>query len=81
MTVRFTERADKDYAALSATVRRAFGKQLVFLLENPRHPSLRAKKLEGHDDLWQARVNRSWRFYFKITGHEYAIIGIVPHPK
>jgi mRNA interferase RelE/StbE len=81
MNVRFTERADKDYAALSANVRKAFGKQLEFLLENPRHPSLRAKKLEGHDDLWQARVNRSWRFYFKAEGDEYAIIGIVPHPK
>jgi len=81
MYVRFTERADKDYAALSANVRKAFGKQLVFLLENPRHPSLRAKKLEGHDDLWQARVNRSWRFYFKIEGDECAIIGIMSHPE
>jgi hypothetical protein len=26
-------------------------------------------------------LNRSWRFYFKIQGDEYAIIGIVPHPK
>jgi mRNA interferase RelE/StbE len=81
MKVRFTDRADKDYAALSATVRKAFGKQLEFLLVNHRHPSLRAKKLEGSDDLWQARVNRSWRFYFKVDGDEYAIIGIVPHPK
>ncbi len=81
MRVRFTERADKDYAALSVTVRKTFGKQLEFLLANPRHPSLRAKKLEGSDDLWQARVNRSWRFYFKIDGDEYAILGIVPHPK
>jgi len=81
MTVRFTGRADRDYAALPASVRRAFGKQLAFLLEHPRHPSLRAKKLEGYDDLWQARVNRSWRFYFKVKGYEYAIIGIVPHPK
>jgi len=81
MTVRFTERADKDYAALSANVRKAFGKQLAFLMENPRHPSLRAKKLEGHDELWQARVNRGWRFYFKIESDEYAILGIVAHPK
>ena len=81
MIVRFTERADKDYAALAATVRRAFGKQLEFLLANHRHPSLRAKKLEGSDDLWQARVNRSWRFYFKVYGDEFTIIGIVPHPK
>ena len=81
MKVRFTERADKDYAALSVSVRKAFGKQLEFLLANLRHPSLRAKKLEGSDDLWQARVNRSWRFYFKIEDDEYAIIGILPHPK
>jgi mRNA-degrading endonuclease RelE of RelBE toxin-antitoxin system len=81
MRVRFTNRADKDYAVLSKTARKAFGKQLEFLLVNPRHPSLWAKKLEGSDDLWQARVNRSWRFYFKIDGDEYAIIGIVPHPK
>ena len=81
MVVRFTDRADKDYAALAATVRRAFRKQLEFLLVNHRHPSLRAKKLEGSDDLWQARVNRSWRFYFNVDGDEYIIIGIVPHPK
>jgi mRNA interferase RelE/StbE len=81
MRVRFTERADKDYAALPESVRKAFGKQLAFLLENLRHPSLRAKKLEGFDDVWQARVSRSWRFYFQIDGDEYAVIGIVPHPK
>jgi mRNA-degrading endonuclease RelE of RelBE toxin-antitoxin system len=78
--VRFTERADEDYAALSANVRKAFAKQLEFLLANPRHPSLRVKKLEGSDELWQARINRSWRFYFTIQGDEYAI-GILPHPK
>jgi mRNA interferase RelE/StbE len=79
--VRFTDRADRDYAALSADVRKAFGKQLEFLLANPRHPALRAKKLEGADNLWQARVSRGWRSYFKIDGDEYAIIGILPHPK
>lgn len=81
MTFRFTDRADKDYAALPANARKAFEKQLAFLLANPRHPSLRAKKLEGYEDLWQARVTRSWRFYFKIHRDEYAILAIVPHPK
>lgn len=81
MKVRFTERADKDYSALTEPFRKAFGKQLALLMSNPRHPSLRAKKLEGPNDLWQARVNRSWRFYFKIDGDEYVVIGIVPHPK
>jgi mRNA-degrading endonuclease RelE of RelBE toxin-antitoxin system len=33
MKLRFTEKADKDYAALPRTIRKAFEKQLVFLLE------------------------------------------------
>jgi mRNA-degrading endonuclease RelE of RelBE toxin-antitoxin system len=81
MRLRFTERADKDYAALSANVRKTFAKQLRFLLSDLRHPSLRAKKIEGADEIWQARVNRSWRFYFKIEGAEYVIFAVIPHPK
>jgi mRNA interferase RelE/StbE len=79
--IRFTQRADKDYAGLPPPVRKAFAKQLDYLLANLRHPSLRAKKYDASDDLWQARVDRNWRFYFKIEGDEYAIFAIVPHPK
>jgi hypothetical protein len=77
---RFTARADKDYAALLPEVRRAFAKQLGFLLNQLGHPSLHAKKYETND-IWQARVNRSWRFYFVIRGDEYVVLPIIPHPK
>jgi mRNA interferase RelE/StbE len=66
MTVRFTERADKDYSVLDPVVRKAFAKQLGFLLNNLAHPSLHAKKYNEAKDIWQARVNRNWRFYFVI---------------
>jgi mRNA-degrading endonuclease RelE of RelBE toxin-antitoxin system len=81
MKVRFTERADKDYAELPVTIRKAFAKQLRFLLANLHHPSLQAKKYDASAGLWQGRVNRSWRFYFKIEGDAYVIIAIIPHPK
>ncbi|HEY6346023.1 MAG TPA: hypothetical protein VIY49_31430 [Bryobacteraceae bacterium] len=58
MKLRFTERADKDYARLPAVIRRAFGKQLQFLLTNRNHPSLRAKKHSEALDVWQGRVTR-----------------------
>jgi hypothetical protein len=45
------------------------------------HPSLRAKKYSEGEDKWQARVNKSWRFYFKIVGDTYLIEDITPHPK
>ena len=81
MKVRFTEKADKDYAGLSVNVRKAFAKQLGFLLNNLQHPSLHAKKYDNGKYLWQGRVNRSWRFYFQIHGDEYVILSIIPHPK
>lgn len=81
MKVRFAERADKDYARLRPEVRKVFAKQLGFLLNDLSHPSLRAKKYDEGKDIWQARVNRSWRFYFVIRGDEYVILSIIPHPK
>jgi mRNA-degrading endonuclease RelE of RelBE toxin-antitoxin system len=81
MKVRFTERADRDYADLPPPIRKAFAKQLRFLLENLRHPSLRAKKYNEGLDVWQGRVTRGWRFYFKIDGDEYVLLSIIPHPK
>jgi mRNA-degrading endonuclease RelE of RelBE toxin-antitoxin system len=80
MRLRFTERADKDYAGLPVNIRKAFAKQLRFLLDNLRHPSLQAKKYNEANDVWQGRVTRGWRFYFKIEGDEYIIISIISHP-
>lgn len=54
---------------------------MAFLLENLHHPSLRAKKYDEANDRWQARVNRSWRFYFIIEGDTYVILDVIPHPK
>lgn len=81
MKLRFTEKADKDYAGLPVVIRKAFAKQLRFLLLNLGHSSLRAKKYNEALDIWQGRVTRDWRFYFKIEGDEYVILSVIPHPK
>lgn len=61
--------------------KKRFYKQSRLLLENLRHPSLRAKKYDEARDIWQARVTRDWRFYFKIVADTYYLIDIIPHPK
>lgn len=50
-------------------------------LPNLHHPSLRAKKYSEGEDQWQARVNRSWRFYFRIVDDRYIVTDVIPHPK
>jgi len=69
----------RAYRNAPASIRNTFDKQLQFLLQDIRHPSLRAKKYDTKR--WQARVNRDWRFYFRIAGDMYVLLDIVPHPK
>jgi mRNA-degrading endonuclease RelE of RelBE toxin-antitoxin system len=54
---------------------------LTFLLSNLRHPSLRAKKYDEAQDIWQARVDDDYRLYFMIQGDSYILLSIIPHPK
>lgn len=81
MTASFTLRFRKQYQQLSAERRAKFDKQLDFLLANIRHPSLRAKKYDETNDIWQARVDEGYRFYFQIDGETYLLLSIIPHPK
>lgn len=81
MKIRTTARFDKSYADAPSSIQRLFDKQARFLIDNPRHPSLRAKKYDPSRGIWQARVNGGWRFYFTIHGDTYYLIDIMPHPK
>ncbi len=81
MNAEFTERFQKQYQRLSDSRKAKFDKQLGFLLSNLRHPSLRAKKYDEARDIWQARVDDDYRFYFQIEGDTYLLLSIIPHPK
>jgi mRNA-degrading endonuclease RelE of RelBE toxin-antitoxin system len=81
MRIDYLPRAQQALEDAPAGVRKAFFKQVRFLVQDLRHPSLHAKKYDESEDLWQARVNRSWRFYFNIVDDTYVIRDIIPHPK
>jgi mRNA-degrading endonuclease RelE of RelBE toxin-antitoxin system len=81
MRVVLTSRAARDLDGLPPRIQSTARKQLELLAQNIRHPSLRAKKYPESEDLWQGRLDRAYRFYFRIVGDEYRITTIVPHPK
>ena len=81
MRIDFTDRVLDAMEDAPPAVRKAFRKQLRFLAENLHHPSLRAKKYDEARDIWQARVNDSWRFYFTIERDVYHLHEIRVHPK
>ena len=81
MKRQLTAAAVKDYTDAPPAVQKAFDKQVKMLLQNSRHPSLQTKKYDESRNVWQARVNRDWRFYFLIADDTYLILNIIPHPK
>lgn len=81
MKAAFSRRFIRQYAALSAQRQARFDKQLDLLPANLRHPSLRAKKYDEARDIWQARVDAAYRFYFQIQGNTYQLLSIIQHPK
>ena len=81
MKLAFSPHFARSYRKAPAAIQRAFDKQSALLLQNLRHPSLRAKKYGVTGDLWQARVTGGWRFYFTIEGDTYQLHEITAHPK
>jgi plasmid maintenance system killer protein len=81
MNIALKERAIASLASATPLVQRAFIKQINFLARNLQHPSLHAKKYDESRDIWQARVNDDWRFFFRIEKDTYVILDVIAHPK
>jgi len=81
MRLLYTERFRRSYRAAPAAMQRAFDRRAEYLIENLRHPSLRAKKYDETRGIWQARVSGGWRFYFQIQDDTYILLDMIAHPK
>lgn len=81
MIIRFSESFEKSFKKLPPEIKRKFEKQASFLLRDMMHPSLRCKKREEFGDVWQARVDDNYRFFFQIAKNTYFIINITKHEK
>lgn len=74
-------RAVSEYDQLPLKLQILVDKQLHLLIKDLHYPSLRAKKYDASQNIWQARVTHDYRFYFKIDGDTYKILTIIKHPK
>lgn len=81
MTLVYTPNFKKGFRTFPVAVRKKFAKQVGYLLSDIRYPSLHTKKYDEQHDIWQARVDRSVRFYFMIQNDTYVLLEIRTHPK
>lgn len=65
MQIERTDYFKKDYQGLSKEVRERVEKAIELLLTDPRHPSLRTKKVQGTRGIWEASVTLKYRMTFE----------------
>lgn len=86
MVIKATKRFLKSYGNLSEKIKAKTKKALAFLEHDPSYPSLRIKKVQAEEGLWEARVDLFYRMVFtkkKEGSGESTIVleDIGPHDK
>lgn len=81
MEVFLTEQFERAYQEISDAERRSVRKALILLGENPRHPSLRVKKMEGRRNIWEARPSKRLRMTFELVKGTVIMRNLGEHDK
>ena len=81
MAVILTEQFEQAYEKLSRAEKRSARKALALLADNPRHPSLRVKKMEGRKNIWEARSSKRLRVTFEMGGETIIMRNVGEHDK
>lgn len=74
-------RFDRDYKKLPVGIKTKLYRQLKVISENLQHPGLHVKKIKGQTDIWEARVDKFYRFSFEIGGNIIYLRRVGPHGK
>ncbi len=79
MKIAFTKPFIRDYQGLPAHIQKQIDEQIERLLDNPRHPSLRMKKMEGHPSVWEIRITGGYRLTLQIDDDTYLLRRVGSH--
>jgi mRNA interferase RelE/StbE len=64
MIYRRTERFKRAFRDLPRSIQVKVIKAFELFARDPKHPSLGIKKIKGHQDIWEGRIDRQYRFTF-----------------
>ncbi len=77
--ITYTERFLKHFKDLTEQEKKLLRNKLNILAENPSHPSLRTKRIQGTKDLFECSVNMDIRIIWYYEGDKLIILLDVGH--
>ncbi len=75
----FTPRFQKHFKELTKQEKNQIKRKLEFLAENPFHPSLRTKRIQGTENLFECSINMDIRIIWYYEGETMIILVDVGH--
>ena len=75
--IKASPRFKKAYKKLSPELQEKTRKALSLLAENPRHPSLRTKSIQGVRGIYEARVDQSCRMTYERQIDDILLMRVV----
>ena len=79
LQITFTDRFRKHYAELTTIEKKQFKNKLALFAENPLHPSLRVKRIQGTDNLFEFSVNIDIRVIWFYEGETLVALVDIGH--
>ncbi|WP_276880765.1 type II toxin-antitoxin system YafQ family toxin [Anaerococcus tetradius] len=77
--ITYSKAFKKHYKKLSDTEKIQMKKKLKFFVENPTHPSLRTKKIQGTDGIWESSVNMDIRIIWFYENNKLIFLLDIGH--
>ena len=77
--ITYTKRFEKHFKKLSSVEKKQIKRKVELLADNPLHPSLRTKRIQATDDLFECSVNMDIRIIWCFEGDELIFLLDVGH--
>jgi mRNA interferase RelE/StbE len=75
--IQLTERFLALYAGLPFSIRKKIDRQIRLLAENPRHPSLQTKPVQGTNGIYESRVDLNYRLTYERLPGDILLLRVV----
>ena len=79
MRIAYTDNFKRAWHKLSEQEKASTRKAIEHLLLDIRYPALRVKKMQGTENIWEARASRSIRMTFEKKGDIFILRNVGHH--
>ena len=75
--IQLTDRFVAFYRSLPPSIRKKIDHQIHLLAENPRHPSLQTKPIQGTNGIYEARDDLAYRLTYERLPDDILLLRVV----